>query len=63
MDKKAQYDKRLESFIGNEPKHIGYSESFKGADFFMSTERLAEIMESFSKHIQEAIWSNKQEEG
>ena len=63
MDKKVQYDKRLEPFIGNEPNHIGYSESFKSADFLMSTERLTELMESFSKHIQEANEQNKQEEG
>ena len=62
MDKKAQYDKRLEPFIGNEPNHIGYSKSFKAADFLMSTERLTAIMESFSKHIQETTESNKQEE-
>ena len=52
MEKKI--DKRLEPFIGNDSNHIGYNGSFKSADFLMSTERLSEMMESFSKHIQEA---------
>ena len=60
MEKKI--DKRLETFIGNDPNHSGYSESFKGTDFWMSTEELTARMESFSKSIQEAIGPNKQEE-
>ena len=52
MDKTRQIDKRLEPFVGNSPNHIGYSESFKSADFFMPTEKLVSIMDAFAKEIQ-----------
>jgi len=55
MDKKVQYDKRLEPFIGNDTNHIGYGKSFKGTDFWLSTDELVSRMRAFSVAIQEAV--------